>query len=81
LDAEELFAFLKQSLPYFAVPRYVEVMDELPVNAVGRVRKDALRERGMTPATWDFVALGLTVAHEERRGAPLPHHRVPGPIT
>jgi crotonobetaine/carnitine-CoA ligase len=81
LDVAELFAFFKQSLPYFAVPRYVEIMDALPVNAVGRVRKDALRERGMTATTWDFVARGMTVAHEERRGAPVSTPPGPGSIT
>jgi crotonobetaine/carnitine-CoA ligase len=74
-DAEELepaalFDFCKRTLPYFAVPRYVELMTELPVNAVGRVRKQDLRDRGVTTATWDFEALGLTVGRDERRGAP-----------
>jgi crotonobetaine/carnitine-CoA ligase len=70
-DCAELFEFFKRTLPYFAVPRYIEVMEALPVNAVGRVRKDELRERGVTAATWDLRALGLTVAPEERRGAPI----------
>jgi crotonobetaine/carnitine-CoA ligase len=74
-DAEELepaalFDFCKRTLPYFAVPRYVELMAQLPVNAVGRVRKQELRDRGITSATWDFEALGLTVGRDERRGAP-----------
>jgi acyl-CoA synthetase (AMP-forming)/AMP-acid ligase II len=30
----------------YKVPRYVEVCAELPVNAVGKVAKDELRERG-----------------------------------
>jgi len=70
LEPAALFEFCKRTLPYFAVPRYVELMAELPVNAVGRVRKQALRDRGVTGATWDFEALGLTVGRAERRGAP-----------
>lgn len=59
--------YAKSALPYFAVPRYVEVMDALPVKAMGRVRKHLLRERGVTEATWDLEAMGLVVAREERR--------------
>ena len=68
LDPAEMFAFFKRELPYFAVPRYVELMEALPVNAVGRVRKQTLRERGLTSETWDFEALGMTVSRDERRG-------------
>lgn len=64
---EELFAFFKEKLPYFAVPRYVEILPELPKNAVGRVMKHLLRERGVTETTWDLQAMGLTVPREERR--------------
>lgn len=65
---EELFRFFATSLPYFAIPRYVEFVDELPVTAAtGRVRKQVLRERGVTDETWDFNALGLTVSREDRR--------------
>ena len=66
---DDLFRFFKRTLPYFAVPRYVEFMNELPVNAVGRVRKEDLRRRGVTASTWDLEALGLTVSREERRGS------------
>jgi carnitine-CoA ligase len=64
---EDLFAFFKKNLPYFAVPRYVEVMEALPTNANGRVMKHKLRERGIGEA-WDFEALGLRVEKHERRG-------------
>jgi crotonobetaine/carnitine-CoA ligase len=67
VDAERLFAYLKEHLPYYAVPRYVEVIEALPRNAVGRVMKHVLREREFTDATWDFEALGLVVARAERR--------------
>src|SRR5262249_330938 len=48
----ELFAFFKNHLPYFAIPRYVEFLDALPRNGVGRVMKHKLREAGITPDTW-----------------------------
>jgi crotonobetaine/carnitine-CoA ligase len=64
---EELFAFFKERLPYFAVPRYVEGVPQLPRNATLRVMKHVLRDRGVTPETWDLEALGLTVRRDERR--------------
>lgn len=62
-----LFDFFKISLPYFAIPRYVEMMDSLPRNSVGRVQKFILRERGLTPETWDLEALNLVVERSQRR--------------
>lgn len=68
LTPDELFEFFAEALPYFAVPRYVELVPELPKNALGRVLKHELRARGVTPATWDFEKLGLAVEHDRRRG-------------
>lgn len=68
LEPEELFAYFKRTLPYFAVPRYVEFLPALPVNAVGRVTKVTLREQGLTTTTLDLEALGLVVERTERRG-------------
>ncbi|WP_370617779.1 AMP-binding protein [Mumia qirimensis] len=67
LDAAELFAYLREHLPYYAIPRYVEVIDALPVNAVGRILKHKLREEWDTEATIDFDALGLTLGRGDRR--------------
>jgi crotonobetaine/carnitine-CoA ligase len=67
LSPQELFAFFKSSLPYYAIPRYVELLVELPVNANMRVQKFKLRDRGITDDTWDFEAMGLVVGRHERR--------------
>jgi crotonobetaine/carnitine-CoA ligase len=67
VEPNDLFAFFKEKLPYFAVPRYVEVVPELPRNATLRVMKHLLRARGVTAETWDLDKLGLTVARDERR--------------
>ena len=67
MKPDELFAFFKDVLPYFAIPRYVEVVPELPKNATLRVMKHLLREKGVTPETWDLEAMGFNVAPTERR--------------
>ena len=53
LTFEELLAHCIGNMPYFAVPRYIEFLDELPRNPVGRVLKHELRSRGVTPAAFD----------------------------
>jgi crotonobetaine/carnitine-CoA ligase len=64
---EELTTFVAEHLTHFAVPRYLEVVDDLPRTATGRVQKHVLRARGMTAATWDRVeAMG-----DHRRRQPL----------
>ncbi|UIX31967.1 AMP-binding protein [Streptomyces sp. GQFP] len=67
IEPGELFAWLHGALPYFAMPRYVELLDEIPKNHLGRVLKHTLRSRGVTDRTWDFEALGLSVGRDERR--------------
>jgi crotonobetaine/carnitine-CoA ligase len=64
---EDLFGFLRDNLPFYAMPRYVEYVEELPRNAVGRVMKHELRKQELTDAVIDFEALGFTVAKEDRR--------------
>jgi carnitine-CoA ligase len=67
IEPAELFAFFKERLPYFAVPRYVDVVGELPRNGVGRVMKHKLRETPAERSMIDFEALGLTIKREDRR--------------
>ena len=59
LDPAELIEFLTPRMACFMVPRYVEVVDTLPKTRTGKIRKYALRERGLTPATWDREAAGV----------------------
>ncbi len=66
LSAEELFEYFKGVLPYFAMPRYVEFLDALPLTATGRVMKHVLRQRSNVDVI-DFEKLGFRVEREERR--------------
>jgi crotonobetaine/carnitine-CoA ligase len=45
-------------LPKFALPRYVEIVDELPMTPTQKIRKNDLRLRGVTEATWDRATPG-----------------------
>jgi carnitine-CoA ligase len=67
IDPRALFSYLVSNLPYYAVPRYIELLDELPRNTAGRVMKHVLRERHPQGMVWDFEALGFVVARADRR--------------
>jgi crotonobetaine/carnitine-CoA ligase len=62
LDYRDLLDFCAEHMPYFCVPRYVEIMDEIPKTVIGRVRKDILRARGVTPGAWDRESHGYIVS-------------------
>ena len=61
LAAVDVMAFCVPRLPYFAVPRFVEFVDDLPRTENGKVQKFRLRERGITAATWDREAEGFEI--------------------
>jgi crotonobetaine/carnitine-CoA ligase len=64
LDPAELIGRLAERLPYFMVPRYVEVVGELPKTPTQKVRKEVLRSTGVTAATWDREAAGIKVRRD-----------------
>jgi crotonobetaine/carnitine-CoA ligase len=53
-DPEELLLWLEPRMPRFMLPRYVDVVSELPRNeTTQRIKKHELRSRGIRPVTWD----------------------------
>lgn len=52
-DVGALISHCETQLAYFAVPRYVRVVDKLPKTASERVQKFVLREQGVTADTFD----------------------------
>jgi carnitine-CoA ligase len=59
--ADELRAWTTSRLAPFAVPRFVEIVEELPMTATGKVEKYKLRARGVSGATSDARATeGMT---------------------
>ena len=61
LAPEALLDFCQPRMPYFAVPRYLRVLDDLPRTENGKVRKFRLRDDGITADTWDRDAAGYRV--------------------
>jgi len=51
-DRSALMAECDRVLPRFARPRYIELVEELPKTATGKVQRAVLRSRGAT-AAWD----------------------------
>jgi crotonobetaine/carnitine-CoA ligase len=63
----ELFHYFQQTMPYFAIPRYVTACDALPLTPTGRVQKHILRAQPLNSRTWDFDGMGLRVPVSDRR--------------
>jgi crotonobetaine/carnitine-CoA ligase len=57
-DPAALLAWCEERMPYFAVPRYLRLMDHLPKTPTERVRKVELREAGITSDTFDRARAG-----------------------
>ncbi len=53
IDPAELSQYCEARLPYFAVPRYLDLLPDLPRTENGKVQKYKLRERGVRQDTWD----------------------------
>jgi len=53
LDPEELVAFLEPRLARFAIPRFIDTSDALPLTDTGKIRRGELKARGITATTWD----------------------------
>lgn len=61
ITPEELFQWLVDKLPRFALPRFIEFREQLPLTPTGKVLKHLLRKEGATEATWDRRKAKVTV--------------------
>jgi carnitine-CoA ligase len=71
LDPFEMTRWLTARLPHFMVPRYIEVLPQLPRTPTNKVRRSELRKSGVGAGTWDRKAAGVSLRQlvEEGRGA------------
>ncbi|MFQ5898961.1 MAG: AMP-binding protein [Candidatus Methylomirabilia bacterium] len=67
LVPQEFLAWCEERLPYFAVPRYVEIVPTLPRTPSNKIQKYLLRQSGVTAATWDRVNAGYQLKEEVRK--------------
>ncbi len=59
LDLLSLVQHVDARLPYFMVPRYWNLLPELPKTPTGKPQKGSLRAIGVTATTWDRVKAGI----------------------
>jgi crotonobetaine/carnitine-CoA ligase len=78
LTEAELIAFCEPRLPYFAIPRYLEFVRELPTTESGKVQKYKLRERGITETRPSLT--GRTRHAKARRQWPHNHYGAANPL-
>ena len=56
IDPSSLLDWCEERMPYFALPRYLRVLEALPKTPTERVRKVELRDAGITADTFDRAA-------------------------
>lgn len=64
VDPLELIEYLIPRMPRHMVPRYVEVVSELPRTPSFKIKKAELREAGVTESTWDREKAGIKLRRE-----------------
>ena len=60
-DFAALIQHCGRNLAYFMVPRFIDLVHELPRTALGKIQKQALKETPATPATYDAKAAAIEV--------------------
>ncbi len=53
LDLKELIGHCAENMAYFMVPRYVDVVEDIPRTGTFRVQKASMKKQGVTDRTWD----------------------------
>jgi len=67
IEPKDLIVFLADRLPYFMIPRYVRVMNELPKTPTSKVLKHVLRSEAVTADSWDREQHNLVFKREKRQ--------------
>ncbi|SMF65605.1 MULTISPECIES: AMP-binding protein [unclassified Pseudomonas] len=65
LSPRDLIYYLVDRLPYFMVPRYVRILQELPKTHTLKVQKNLLRRDGLVPDVFDREAEGIRLKRED----------------
>lgn len=60
-DPVALLDYCAPRMPYFAVPRFIDFVDEIPKTPSSKIQKKILRDRGLTDTAWDRESAGYKV--------------------
>ena len=66
IDHATLLKFLGDRMPYFMVPRYIRILEELPKTPSSKVMKHVLRAEGVTSDTWDRERHNISFKRETK---------------
>ncbi|TYL88025.1 ATP-dependent acyl-CoA ligase [Bradyrhizobium cytisi] len=61
LDPVDVIRHCEGQIAYFAIPRYVRILSQMPLTENGKIKKGVLRDAGVTADTWDREAAGVKV--------------------
>jgi carnitine-CoA ligase len=61
VEPVDIVSYCEGKIAYFAVPRYVRIVSQMPLTENGKIKKGVLREAGVTTDTWDREATGIKV--------------------
>ncbi|MBW2092194.1 MAG: AMP-binding protein, partial [Deltaproteobacteria bacterium] len=53
LDLKDLIKYCADNMAYFMVPRYIDIVDDIPRTETLRIIKGDMKKRGVTDRTWD----------------------------
>jgi crotonobetaine/carnitine-CoA ligase len=65
IDPPALIEYLVPRMPRYMIPRFVEVVAELPMSPSFKVKKAELRAAGITSRTWDRQTTGIRLKREQ----------------
>ncbi|MEZ2145083.1 ATP-dependent acyl-CoA ligase [Bradyrhizobium sp. DN5] len=61
LEPADIIRHCEGQIAYFAIPRYVRIVSEMPLTENGKIKKGALQQAGVSTDTWDREAAGIRV--------------------
>lgn len=61
LEPADLIHFCEGKMSYFAIPRFLDFVTEVPKTENGKIQKFKLRETGRTSSTWDRELAGIVL--------------------
>lgn len=53
VDLKDLMRHCAENMAYFMVPRFVDIVDEIPRTETFRIIKTEMKKKGVTEKTWD----------------------------